>query len=366
MNNIETGKISRHQFLQLIIGYSEAALFVAAFVANLVKNNSWLVILAGLFLIVPFVWIYGWLVERYPGYNLARLNEAIYGRYLGPAVSLMYIFFIFLFFSATMNNVGNFYITYFMPDTPLEALLIVFTFTTAYAAWNGIEVLARICPIIVVTVFGIVIITFLLLIPQMNWVNLLPVGELSLPKFIHATVIMSMFLFGTIVFIMTTLPFTLNNPRQTTRTAFNGIFISAFFFLLSAIRNTMVLGPTEGILKTPAFGVVRMINYGFISRLDILFALGHTLAYFMNLSLLFYGGAILCAQVLRLNTYKPLIYPLACILIVTEAVVYPSFTLEQKAVQGGPSLLLVLYIFILPLLSMMITFIRKLPKKGAA
>jgi spore germination protein KB len=366
MNNIETGEISQYQFLLLIIGYCESALFVGSFVTNLVKNNSWLVILTGLFLIAPFVWIYGWLAEHFSGYNLARLNEAIYGRYLGPAVSLMYIFYIFLFFSATTNHVGNFYIAYFMPDTPIEALLIVFTFTTAYAALNGIEVLARICTIIVVIVFGIVIITFLLLLPQMNWVNLLPVGEVSLPKLIHATVVMAMFLFGTIVFIMTTLPFALNNPRQTTRTAFNGILISAFFFLLSAIRNTTVLGPTEAVLKTPAFGVVRMINYGFLSRLDILFALGHTLAYFMNLSLLFYGGIILCAQLLRINTYKPLIFPLACISIVTEAVIYPSFELEQKAVQGGPSLLLALYIFILPLLSMVITFIRKLPKKGTA
>jgi hypothetical protein len=49
----------------------------------------------------------------------------------------------------------------------------------------------------------------------MNWVNLLPVVEVSLPKLIHTTVIMAMFLFGTIVFIMTTLPFAVNNPRQT-------------------------------------------------------------------------------------------------------------------------------------------------------
>jgi spore germination protein KB len=361
--NIEKGKISALQLSFLITGYIEGAVYAVSFAVNLSKHDTWLTVLSGLSIVVPFVYICALLIKIFPGLNLARIHNVVYGRYLGTAVSLYYLCFFLLLLSLTAKDIGDIYNTFFIQDTPEEVILIAFIGVCAYAAWNCIESLARITPFIVTIVSLTIIATTIMLLPKMDFANFLPVGELPLINFIHATQIVTEVTFGLILPISLSIAFTANKPRQAGRAMILGLLAGVFFFMIIVVRNTAVLGNTEALLFSPSFQTSRLINIGFLSRLDILFAVGHTFGQFLICSIYFYITVLLLSQILGLSTYLPLIFPLGCIAVVLGMTLYPSITAHFQSTQNVEIVIFFPAMFVFPPLTLLISKIRNLPKE---
>jgi spore germination protein KB len=362
--NIEKGKIANSQLLLLIIGFIDGSIFLTSYVSGIAKNNTWLVIIAALACIIPFVFIAAWLGRRFPGLNFAQINRTIYGPYIGTAVSLLYLSHFWIILASNIQDLGGFYVTFFMRDTPLEVFVLIFTFACAYAIWNGIEVLARIAPFIVAIVSAIIIISTLMLIDKMDFTNFLPIGDLPLIKFLHATQIIASQPFGEVVMFLPAFTFVLNDYQDTIRTAILGLLVAGLFFLIISIRNTAVLGGPEGILTSPSYQVVRLISLGVLTRMDILFALGHTLAMFLKCCLMLYATILFISQLLGLKTYSPLVFPLGCTAVILALIIFPSVLEAIEGAQSSSILWTDLYVFFFPALSFLIAKIRGLPKKG--
>jgi spore germination protein KB len=332
--NIERGRISSLQLGLLTTGYIEGAVYAISFVVNLSKHDTWLAVLTGLIISVPFGYICALLVKIFPGLNLARIHNVVYGRYLGTAVSLYYLCFFLLLTSFTIKDIGSIFNIFFMRETPQEIMLVVFTCVCAYAAWNGIEILARVVHFIVAIVSLTIVATTFMLLPQMNFANFLPIGELSLIDFIHSTQIITEVTFGLILTIFLSIAFTVHDQRRAGRAFLSGLLSGAVFFMVIVIRNTAVLGNTEAMLFSPSFQTSRLINIGFLSRLDILFAIGHTFGQFLICSIYFYITVLFSSQILGLRTYLPLIFPVGCIVVILGMIVYPSITAHLQSVQN--------------------------------
>jgi spore germination protein KB len=364
MMNIEKGKISALQLFLLITGFLEGSVYVISFAVNLSKHDTWLTVLAGLIIAVPFGYIYALLAKRFPGRNLAAIHNLIYGRYLGTAVSLYYLSYFLLLLTFTTKDASEFYNIFFMRETPPEIFLIVFIFTCAYAAWNGMEVLARIAPFALAFLSLILIGTTSMLLPKMDFANFLPLGELPLVDFIHSTQIITEIPFGIVLAVFLAIVFTVNNHRQAGRALLSGILSGAVFLMMIAIRNTAVLGNTEALLFSPSFQISRLISIGFLSRLDILFAGGYTLGQFSMCSLYFYITVLLLSQILGLRTYLPVIFPVGCIVVILAMTIYPSVTAHLQSIQNVEIMYFFPVMFIFPPLSLLIAKIRNLPQKG--
>jgi spore germination protein KB len=343
----------------------EGAVYVLSFTANLSKHDIWLVILTGLIIFFPFVYIYVLLTQRFPGLNLVAIHKVIYGRYLGTAVSLYYLAYFLLVFSITTKDVGDFYNIFFMRDTPQEIVLMVFICASAYAVWNGIEVLGRIVPFSATLISLVIIGTTLILLPRMDFTNFLPLGELPLIDFVHSTQIITEIPFGTAMIIFLPLAFAANDHRHTVKMVLLSLLLGVAFFMVTAVRNTAVLGNTEAALFSPSFQTSRLINIGFLSRLDILFAFGHTFAQFSLNSTYFYITVLLLAQILGLRTYLPLIFPLGCIGVILAMIVYPSPIEHLQSAQNVEIMFFFPVMFIFPPLSLSIAKIRNLPQKDS-
>jgi spore germination protein KB len=362
--NIEKGKISALQLILMAAAVFEGPVYTLSFSANLAKNNIWLIILISMLIAVPFGYIYALLAKRFPGLNLVDIHQIIYGRYVGTAVSLYFLSYFLMVFTLTTRDVGDFYSTFFMWETPPEVIMIVFLCASAFGVWNGIEVLCRIAPFSVMSISLVIIGTALVLLPKLNFANFLPIGEIPLTNLIHSTQIITEIPFGITMLIYLPLAFTVNDQRRTVRTFFSGLLLGATFFLATAIRNTAVLGGAEGILFSPSFQTARLISIGFLSRLDILFAFGHTFAQFSLNSTYFYISVLLFAQILGLRTYAPLVFPLGCIAAIMAMIVYPSPIEHLQSVQNVEIMYFFPVMFIFPPLSLLIAKIRNLPRKG--
>jgi spore germination protein KB len=363
--NIEKGKISALQLTLLAAVVLEGAVYVLSFTATLSKHDTWLVILTSLIIAVPFGYIYAFLAKRFPGRNLVAIHNLIYGRYLGTAVSLYYLGYFLLVFSFTIRDVGDFYNIFFMRDTPREIILMVFVCASAYAVWNGIEVLGRLVPFTVTLISLVIIGTTFILLPQMEFAHFLPIGELSLIDLIHSTQIISEIPFGVAMITFLPLAFVTNDYHHTVKTVLLGLQLGAAFFMVIAIRNTAVLGNTEALLYSSSFQTSRLINIGFLSRLDILFAIGHTFGQFSLNSIYFYITVLLLSQIMGLRTYLPLIFPLGCIGVILAMIVYPSVTAHFQNAQNVEIMFFFPAMFIFPPLSLFLAKVRNLPWKGS-
>jgi spore germination protein KB len=141
-----------------------------------------------------------------------------------------------------------------------------------------------------------------MLFPRMDFANLLPIGELPFIKFIQSTQVIAAIPFGELI-VFLPIAFTLNDSKPVTKTFLSGLLWAAVFFLVTVVRNAAVLGNTEAMMGSPSFQVARLISFGFLSRMDILIAVGHTVAIFLKCSVLFYITVLFLAQILGLRTY---------------------------------------------------------------
>lgn len=363
---IEKGKISGLQLIFLLTGLIQGSILLIAYIVQLAKQDSLLVVFAGFVVTIPFAFIFGSLARRFPGMNLVQINDAVFGAYLGKAVSILYFCYFFMVLSFNWRVLGDFYVTFIMPDTPLNFFLVVFPLACAYAVWKGIEVIARISHLTVVIAFIIIISTFLLLLPNMNFSNFLPFFELPFGNFLQGTHIIAAIPFGEI-FVFLTFAAALKNPEHTVKNTIIGLTLGAISFFLISIRNTAVLGSTEAILNSPSFQSARLIDIGnLFTRMDILISIGQTVALFLKSSLFYYATVATLAQLLRLRNYMPLLLPVGGLAVIVATTDWQSSAEAAWLAPNVAPIFITPFLFIFPPLALLIALVRNLPKEGAA
>lgn len=344
----------------MVTGLIQGSTLTLAYASGVVKHDTWLVILSGLAVTIPFALIYVSLAKRFPGMNLVQIHDVIYGRYIGKAISTLYFIYFLMVLSFNIRVLGDFYSTFFMPETPLIFFLVVITLVCAYAVRNGIEVLARISPLFVAIVFLIIISAFLLLLKDMNFANFLPVFELPLSKFIQGTHIIAAIPLGE-VFLFLTVMAAMNDYKHASRSMLLGLLLGAVSLLLIAIRDSAVLGGTEAILISPAFQAFRLIDIGNIfTRMDILIGIGLTIMIFLKSSLFYYAATVSISQLLRLKSYVPLILPVGGITVILAITDWQSSVEAARFAPNAAPIFITPFLFIFPPLSLLIAKVRNL------
>jgi len=360
--SIEKGRISSQQLLFLISGFVQGSVLLIDFTVGITEQQTWMVLLAGLAIAVPVILSYAALAKRFPGMNLVQINDMVYGRFLGKAISIYYIFFFSMTLSFNIRDVGELYITFLMQDTPFIFLLVFFAATCAYAVTKGIEVLARVSHLFAVTGLFVTFSTFILLIDQMDFSNFLPLFELPFIRLFQGIHIVSIIPFGeTVIFLM--IMGSLNKTEHAVKNTFLGLLIGAVSLLVVAVRNTAVLGRTQTIWTSPSFQSIRLINIGTVlTRMDFLIGIAQTVLIFFKCSLFLYALAVALSQLFGLKSYLPLVLPLAVIEVIIAATVFQSPVDHAVITQNAGIIYSAPLIFVIPPLSLWIAKIRGLPK----
>ncbi|AFM43017.1 spore germination protein, amino acid permease [Desulfosporosinus acidiphilus SJ4] len=360
----EQGKISSSQLMFLIAGLIQGSSLLVAFATKITKQNTWLVVLLGFAISLGLALIYVTLAQNFPEKNLIEINEIVYGKYLGNLISGLYIWFFFSIGSFNLRFVGDFSLTYLVPETPIIVILVMFAFICIWAVRSGIEVIGRLSGIFVIITLIEVITTSLLLIKQMKLTNFLPLFDLSLQDFIHGTHTMTSIPFGEIMIFLMIIP-SVNKLNQVKSATLSGLCIGGFTVLFSTLRNTAVLGITATIMFSPSFEAVRLIDIaGVITRMEVLVASVLLITLFIKTSLLLYVTVLALAQLFRLRTYRPLVLPV-CILMISFALLAFDSTMENalSAANDWP-IVSIPFNFLFPLASLILIKIRRLHQGG--
>lgn len=356
---LEKGRISASQLMFSVCYFMQGSILAVGFYAGITEHESWVVIISGALVSLPFIGIYIYLINQFPGKNLMQINEVIFGKFIGKIFSAMYIFYFLSLSAFNMRDVSNFVGGVLLPETPITAILIPFIFICGWAAYKGVEVIVRYSMIFVYLWTFLVLFTFILLLTEFHLENFLPIFSLPLLDYVQAIHISSIVSFNELIVFMVIVPY-VRERRLIKKSIFSGILLGSVLLLLLIVRDIPVLGKYSAIASMPTYESLKLIHVTEIfTRMEIIFAIFRLIVMFFKNSFLYYIIVLCIAQVCNLKTYKPLVFVVGSIIISYTILVFNSTIEHLNFVQQTAPFFCNIFQIVLPVITLIIFQIKK-------
>lgn len=263
--------------------------------------------------------IIGCLTKIFPDKNFVSVLQAVFGVWIGKLFTI--VFLIWLFYTTTLVfwQVASFTKLSLLPSTPLMVIMILLAVAPAYAVYGGLESIARcgeFLVILIVTLFlaGL----FLLVIPDLQLENLLPLFDDGIMKILRAS-LGPLAWAGEIMFVLFLVPFVKDGGSRLGLYSAITIALIGLGGLINEIAYTAVFGPLRQYLMNPFYSLIRYISPSeFIERYDIFFIALNLLGNFLKFAVFGYLFVLILAQLLELKSYKVLVVPSFIALIIAS------------------------------------------------
>ncbi|KGK81970.1 spore gernimation protein [Desulfosporosinus sp. HMP52] len=361
---LEKGVISSLQLFFLVNCFIQGALLPLTFAYPISKHDTWLAVIAAMIIGSVIALVYISLANLFPGKNFVQINDLIYGPYLGKFISSQYSLFFLITLSGYLWFIGDFVLTFIMPETPMSFIMIMFAFVCAWAVRQGIEVIARMSVVFAFIPAIIVFITSAMLLKEMKFTNFLPVLEIPIRDLIQSTHIITHISFSQVLVFLMIIP-SLNEQRRAKKPILLGMISAGLILVIGTLRNIATLGPLSPVVTSPSMEAVRLIDIGkILTRLEIFVAMAQILLLFTISCIFYYAAVLSIAQMTKLRTYQPLVVIIGVLSIVLALISYQSrMQLSYSIMYNTPIISLHFYL-VLPFMSLIVAKLRKLPQNN--
>ncbi len=242
------------------------------FITQITHQDSWLTALLALALSLLVVLLYTALMQKFPGQGLLQIHSLVYGASLGRLINLFYTLFCMAFSAVSLRNLGDFFTSYIMPETPTVVVMSLLAITCALAAKSGIAIVLRNAFLFFVLMCTALIINSLMLLPDVHLYNFLPALQLGLSAYVKGSFVLATAPFCEIIVFFILLPYA-DKKADVRKSFFWGLLLGAFYLLITFLRDIAVLGISLSYLTEPTYEAVRLIHLmDVFSRLEIVFA----------------------------------------------------------------------------------------------
>lgn len=119
----------------------------------------------------------GALASRFPRKDFVVYTQKVLGTFIGKLLILVFLVWLFHTIGFVLWQVTNFIKLSLLPDTPIAPIMAIMLLPSVYAVYVGIEGIARSSQVVFLPTVIILFSLYLLLIPDVNLQNLLPVFE---------------------------------------------------------------------------------------------------------------------------------------------------------------------------------------------
>lgn len=289
------------------------------------KQDVWLVIILGLIMSLPMIFIYAKLLSLYPGKALYEVLNEVFGKVAGKIISLLYVWYSFHLGALVIRNFSEFVNVTSFPETPQTIIVIFVGLFCIWVVKAGIEVMGRWSAFAFPIAAAIIVITVILSMTNINIINMKPVLYNGIkPVLTSSFGFFSFPLAETVVFTMVFS--TLKNKDKTFKVFLSSVCIGSVIIMSIAVRNILVLGaPLTTSLYFPSYVAVRTINIGdFIQRFEIVVSIIFIFGSFVKISVCLYAAALGAAKILNIDNYRYLVAPIGFMMMNLACTIYES------------------------------------------
>jgi len=356
---IKDVRISSVQLSVLIMGFLLGSTSIIN-VASGANQDAWLAFSMGWVGGFILMGMYVYISLLNPSKTLVEMLKDAFGRCLGSAVAVLYIWYFIHLASLVLRNFGEYLVTAIFPETPIIFVIICFALVIAYAVKSGLEVIARMSEVFVPFVPFMLVFIFLLLLSQMHLNYLFPFLEKGFKPVIKSAFAVLSFPFGETVCFLMIFPH-LNKRNNLVKIAYLSLAIMGFIILSTVFQNLWVLGgkmvannyfPSQTVSE-----LIPNIHFDQIIAINLLIGGG------VKICICMYAAVMGIAQLFNLEDYKPFVLPTVTIIIALSIWVYDNlFEMFYWAVEIWPYYSVPFQI-VIPLLLLIISWIKQKRKQ---
>lgn len=250
---------------------------------------------------------------KYPKQTIVEYSTALVSTWPGKVVSAVVLWALFTIAATDVRIYGEVLVTGFLVQTPLAVIIGGMVFVAAVAAWQGIEVIARVADTLFPLFVLMLVLSLGMVVPLVEIRNLQPVMARGLLPVVRGSITPTAI--AAQMLVLTMLIPAVTEPNRALATALWALAGSSLVLVVVAVVTVGILGPEQASRSVfPFYVLTRSIEVTeFVQRIEVLpmFAWGFGL--FIGIATLIYSLAYGLAQVLGLADYRPLVFPLAAL-----------------------------------------------------
>ncbi|MFJ7976796.1 endospore germination permease [Peribacillus sp. NPDC096379] len=327
-------KINSYQFLVLVTLFSigTSILIIPSVLATAAKQDAWIVAIFGTGIGLLVIWLFCTLAQWFPHLTFIQVTEKILGKWVGKAVSLLFVFMSFIYASSLLFYSGTFLNTHLMPNTPMAALNILMAIIIVMGVRLGLETIARSAEILILFFFVLFLFLVLFISPEVKFENVQPVYEAGTRTIVQSSLSFIEVTSVNAIVLLMIFPAFINKFKQAKKSFLIGNLIGGIVIIILTFLSVSVLGADNTAAEFyPSYELAKRINLGdFIQRIEALMAALWIIALYFKTTLYFYASVLGIAQILNLKDYRPLTIPLGMIVVVLSLVIYPNVVYQQN------------------------------------
>ncbi|WP_152392804.1 GerAB/ArcD/ProY family transporter [Paenibacillus guangzhouensis] len=355
--------IGNRQLTILVILYTigDSILVLPSIVASAAEQDAWISGILGV-TIAPLlvVFLYDALRRCYPEMTLIAYSHQILGKWLGMIMSLLFLSYFFITSATYLREVGDFMTSQILHDTPILMVMILFLSVVLMAVRLGLEPMVRSAEVLFPVLIFMMFILILFLLPEIQLKKLKPIFDGGLKPILEGSIPFIVLPFMEPVAVLMILPF-VSQKNAIRKSLFIGQWIAGSVLIIITFLSLLILGPESTSRNIyPSYILARKINIGdILIRLEAILAVIWFITIFIRFSLFLYVTALGLAQTLKINDYRPLVYPLGLNLIFFSLIMAPDTTYYNNLIANYWPFYALTFGFIFPLLLLTIAKVRK-------
>jgi spore germination protein KB len=364
---VEQGKIAPRQFTILVIMFiiGSSILLVPAALGAQAKQDAWISAILGVAVGLGIIVLLAAAGSRLPSASLTESLKGLLGKWLGTVVAIFFVIHAFLLSVFMLRYIGDFMATQIMPETPVEAIHIVFIILVIMAAKHGLETFTRSAEIFLPWVLIFLFILTLFVLPQMKLDNLLPIMHNGFAPVLKGSLPLIGIPYLELVLLLMVYPH-VDDPSKRTRAFLLGGTIGGILIILITVLTLSVLGPYLTVRNIyPSFALTKKINIGsFLQRIEALLAITWFLTIYFKTTVTFYVTAVGIAQIFKLKRYQSVLAPLGFLAAIYALIVYPDIVYGIRFAGTIWTPYAAVFGLLMPLVLLGIAMLRKIGGSG--
>ena len=363
MNN---NRISQKQGVVLLVLFfiGTSTLLVTGLQA---KMDIWIANLLAIGIGALIMLVYARLMTILPGKDFFEITEHFLGKIGSKIFLVILVWTAFQTSALVLRNYGQFVVTVGLPETPLFVSMITLMAICIIAVRSGIEVIGRWSEIFVLFVLPFTVISILLVSQNIDFSNLQPVLDQGIAPIATGTLSVIAFPIGQAFVFLLAFP-AFKKSVSVKKIFLYGLLIGGAVLFITSVTDVLVLGTNIAEnMYYPSYTTMSTIHYGdFLHRFEVIATIVFIITTFLKLSILLLGTCKGAARLIGLNEHRPIIVPIAFLIINYALIAYDSMVyFHEWALNVSPYYLTVLQVIIPVLLLIIIEIKRRKIPEGA-
>ncbi|MRG87118.1 GerAB/ArcD/ProY family transporter [Salinibacillus xinjiangensis] len=364
---IEKGKIGVRQFTVLVLMYTlgTAVIILPSLTASYAHANAWITMVIAMLIGIGIVFMLNCVISIDWKKNLFELSEHILGKWVGKAVSVLFLTYILLLTATNLRQIGEFITTQVTVETPIQFVMFIFMMTSLIGVRLGLEVIGRTSEIFFPYAFTSLILLLILVAPEADFRNVQPVLQEDIGGTFLAVIPTLTTPYLELFIFLAIFPY-VHRFKPAKKAFYIGVIIGSVILTLITLMCLAVLGPDFTARQIfPSYILGKKISLAnFLERIEILVAIAWFFTIFFKITLNFYVLNLGMSHFFNLKSTKTLSTPLAFIIIIMGIILFTDIIYYNEFVAYYAPYYSATIGILLPMLLLLVGFIRKKKKKS--